>query len=437
MMNRKKSWIVFIVCLSAALLISLLVINQQSSSGDVPAEEHVKTEKVPADKNMPVSKETPAVDPSTPKSSGAENAKELLADMTIEEKVGQLMMVGFHGTEKNKNAAEFIENRKVGGIIYFDRNMSSPGQVAKLSNSLQLSAKSSGHTLPLMIAVDQEGGSVTRMKDQVSPLPSQQELGKIGSSQAVRETARINGRELKAMGINVNFAPVLDLSSTNSRSLGTDPEKTYQLSKEAVAGLNVSNITGALKHFPGHGRSKVDPHKDTSSVQAGQSELEGSDLYPFKEMIQNSPSSQYFVMVTHIKYPAYDQDKPASLSKPIITDLLRQKLGYNGIVVTDDMEMGAVNKYYSYSDMGVEAIKAGVDLLLVCHDYKNQTEMYDRLVKAVKTGEISEERIDKSVLRIISHKLAHTKPAQADPQEAEKVVGSKESSDAIEQYIKK
>ncbi|WP_249292235.1 glycoside hydrolase family 3 protein [Metabacillus flavus] len=435
-MSIKIRVIVIIVCLFTASLASFLIIKQESSDGDTKVSEHETSRIELVNKKALSYKEAGENTLAAPKPPALKSAGDILSRMTVEEKVGQLMMVGFYGTEESTSVKDLIQNKKIGGIIYFDRNMSSPGQAAELSNSLQQTAVEGKHSLPLMIAVDQEGGAIMRMKDRVSPIPSQQRLGKIGSAQAVRETARINGKELKAMGINVNFAPVLDLSATDSRSLGTDPKKAYLLSKEAVSGLNESDITGALKHFPGHGRSQIDPHKDTSSVKAGQEELENSDIYPFKEMIKNGKSSQFFVMVTHIKYPSYDQEKPASLSKPIITELLRKKLGYDGIVVTDDLEMGAVNKYYSYSDMGIEAIKAGVDLLLVCHEYEHQTEMYNRLVKAVETGEIPEERIDESVLRIINHKLAHIEPAAADPIQAEEVVGSRDSKVEIEKLIK-
>src|SRR5690606_33086321 len=133
-----------------------------------------------------------------------------------------------------------------------------------------------------------------------------------------------------------------------------------------------SDITAALKHFPGHGRSSVDPHEETSSVHADKLDLENQDIYPFKKIINEIDNNKFFVMVTHIKYPAYDKENPASLSPVIIQDLLRNKLGYKGIVVTDDLEMGAVNKYFTYEDLGYKAVESGADLLLVCHTFENQ-----------------------------------------------------------------
>ncbi|MEY9869710.1 beta-N-acetylhexosaminidase [Peribacillus sp. B2I2] len=361
-----------------------------------------------------------------------EKIEKMLGEMTLEEKVGQLMMVGFRGTEKSSEITELIEQKHIGGVIYFDRNMKSPEQVAKLSNSLQQTADQSTLSLPLMVAVDQEGGNIIRMRERVSPLPSQQDLGKNASVEDMYKVAKLNGAELGSMGININFAPVLDLSKTDERSLGKDPEKVYQYGKKAIQGLNDVSITGALKHFPGNGRSEIDPHVETSSVEANQLDLENSDIYPFKQIISEMDNQKFFVMVTHIKYPAYDKEKPASLSKVIIEDLLRGKLKYEGLVVTDDLEMGAVNKYFSYEDMGKQAILAGADLLLVCHEYSHELEVYNGLLKAAKTGEVPMDRINESVKRVLTYKLFNMKQTKADPDQAEKVVKSPESMNYIE-----
>ncbi|WP_249594389.1 beta-N-acetylhexosaminidase [Peribacillus frigoritolerans] len=364
-----------------------------------------------------------------------ERIEKLLNEMTLEEKIGQLMMVGFKGTEKSDEITELIEQKHIGGVIYFDRNMKSPKQVARLSNSLQLTANQSAHSLPLMVAIDQEGGDIIRMKERVSPLPAQQDLGKNASIEDMYKVAKLNGTELGSMGININFAPVLDLSKTDKRSLGQDPEKVYQYGKKAIQGLNDVSITGALKHFPGNGRSEIDPHVETSSVEANQLDLENSDIYPFKQIISEMDNQKFFVMVTHIKYPAYDKEKPASLSKIIIEDLLRGKLKYEGLVVTDDLEMGAVNKYFSYDEMGKQAILAGADLLLVCHEYSHELEVYNGLLQAVKAGEVPMDRINESVKRVLTYKLNNMKQTKADPEQAEKTVKNPESIKFIESLI--
>lgn len=278
-----------------------------------------------------------------------------------------------------------------------------------------------------MIAVDQEGGDILRMRSQVSPIPSQQKLGKLGSAETVYESAKINAKELRAMGVNLNFAPVLDLSRTDSRSFGTDPKKAAEYGNKVIEGFQSSSVTGALKHFPGHGRSSVDPHLDSSSVEANQLDLENSDIYPFTQLIKEVDNQNFFVMVTHINYPAYDKEKPASLSKVIIQDLLRKKLGYEGIVVTDDLEMGAVTKHYTYKELGSEAIQAGADLLLVCHEYKHQLEVYNGIIEDVRSGEIPVEQINEAAKRVISYKMNTMQHENVDPKQAESIVKSEDS----------
>ncbi|MGX2961708.1 beta-N-acetylhexosaminidase [Peribacillus sp. JNUCC 23] len=437
MMINKKYKVFTLIALVVVLAVFLFQLNNGSnetkdrykeSTGqnqEVESENVHLVEKENSKDQMPVSKEIDLIIDRDGK------VDKLLEKMTLEEKVGQLMMVGFYGTEKSDQIKELIEERNIGGVIYFDRNMSSPDQVARLSNSLQQSTENSSTQIPLMLAVDQEGGDILRMREQVSPIPSQQKLGKYASAEEVYNVAKLNGTELAAMGIHINFSPVLDLSSTDSRSLGKDPEKVYQYGRKAIEGLNDSSVTGALKHFPGHGRSGIDPHVETSSVEADQLDLENSDIYPFKQIIHNIDNQNFFVMVTHIKYPAYDKAKPASLSKPIIEELLRKKLGYEGIVITDDLEMGAVNKYYSYKDMGKEAILAGVDILLVCHEYQHQLDVYNGIIEAVKKGEIPMERIDQAATRVLSYKLKNSQTTTVDPKQADAIVKSQESINYI------
>jgi len=345
--------------------------------------------------------------------------------MTLEEKIGQLMIIGFQNGEMDEHVQTMIKDYHVGGIILFDRNMKSPAQVAELNNHLQQLALKNQHHIPLLTSVDQEGGAITRMKDQVSYLPSQQELGKEKNAEQVYDTAYRSGHELAAMGINLNFAPVLDLSNTDTRSFGKNPYLVNAYGQEAIKGLNDSGITATLKHFPGNGRSDIDPHKETSSVEANQLDLENSDIYPFKKAIQNVDNNRFFVMVTHIKYPAYDKVNPASLSPTIIQTLLREKLGYTGIVITDDLEMGAVNKYFTPREMGYKALKAGADILLVCHTLETQEELFNGVVEAVQNHKLSEARIDEAVKRVLTYKLSAIDSTYSDPELAERIVGKK------------
>ncbi|WP_234028507.1 glycoside hydrolase family 3 N-terminal domain-containing protein [Lentibacillus sp. Marseille-P4043] len=334
-----------------------------------------------------------------------EKITSLLESMTLKEKIGQLMVVGFQSTEVDESIKTMIEDYHVGGVILYERNMETPEQVTALNADLQTLAKDSMHGIPLIISVDQEGGDIVRMRDHVSPIPAQQEIGKEGDKEKAFSIAKRSGEELADMGFNVNYAPVLDLSATDTRSFGEDPEKAYQFGKQVITGFAESSVVGTLKHFPGNGRSNIDPHVESSSVDAGKNVLEGSDIYPFKRMIEEVDQNKYFVMVTHFIYPAYDKKLPASISPVIVKQLLREKLGYEGIVVTDDLEMGAVSNLYAYEELGYRAVKAGADLLLVCHTLESQEQVYNGILDAVKNGKLSEAEIDDSVRRVLEFKL--------------------------------
>ncbi|MDQ0243735.1 beta-N-acetylhexosaminidase [Bacillus fengqiuensis] len=374
----------------------------------------VKTEQT--ETNAPITFSQPGYDVET-------KVNRLMEDMTIEEKIGQLMVIGFQSKDIDSHVKKMIEDYKVGGIILYDRNMETPSQVTRLTNDLQELAAKNPHQVPLMLSIDQEGGKIVRMKKHVSPIPSQQELGQKGNLTDIYHTAYRTGKELAAMGIQVNFAPVLDLSETDSRSFGADPAKTKVFGQQVVKGLADAGVEATLKHFPGNGRSNVDPHIETSSVQANQWDLENKDIYPFKKIMDEVDHNRFFVMVTHIKYPAYDKENPASISPIIIQQLLRQKLGYKGIVVTDDLEMGAVNKYFTYEDLGYRAVESGADILLVCHTLENQKKVFNGILKAVQANKLSEETIDEAVKRILTYKLTSITSVHADQAKAQESVG--------------
>lgn len=361
-----------------------------------------------------------------PSSDQNEKIDRIMKTMSLREKIGQLVMVGFPSTEPDENVKRMIRHYHVGGAILYDRNMKTPEQVATLTNDLQRVALENRFKIPLVFSVDQEGGKIVRMRQYVSPIPSQQQLGQSKDDAKVYQIAHRTGTELAAMGIQINFAPVLDLSATDSRSFGEDPVLAGRLGQQVVAGLTDAGVTAVLKHFPGNGRSQVDPHHDTSSIEAGMEDLENKDILPFRQIIKNINHDRFFVMVTHIKYPVYDKEHPASLSSAIIQQLLREKLGYEGIVVTDDLEMGAVSKYFTYRELGYRAIAAGADLLLVCHTFDHQKEVIDGIWDAVQNGKLSEERINKSVRKILAYKLSQFPSVEnvyVDPAKAKQVVG--------------
>lgn len=334
-----------------------------------------------------------------------EKVEGIVVNMTPAEKVGQMMMIGIQGDTVTDDSLYMLHQYHIGGVILFDRNLVSAEQTKKLNEDLQVQAE---EKVPLFIGIDEEGGDVVRGRSFIQPPSSQRQIGAAGDLTAAEGAANRTAKELKELGFNVNFAPVADVG-TSSRSFSTDPETVKKFVLASVQGYEKNRMIYAMKHFPGIGRSTVDSHKDVSEITASRERLAASDIVPFKAVIDAAQPEDYFILVSHLKYPAYDADNPASLSKAVQTDLLRGELGYRGIIVTDDMEMGAVAKYASFRDVGVRAVQAGADIVLVCHEYAHETDVYLGLLDAVESGEIPMERIDESVRRIVKAKLLHKK----------------------------
>ena len=333
-----------------------------------------------------------------------EKVDKLVANMSDADKVGQLMMIGIHGKTLNDDAKFMLNEYRVGGIILFDRNMESKDQVKSLITDINKTGKSAGLT-PLFIGIDQEGGAVARMEDQLIKVPPAEELGKEPIEQAV-SLAKQSGTELKDLGFNINFAPVADLGLTYGRSFSTNPDDVVRYASAVGKAYDEAGLWYSYKHFPGIGKTDVDLHADTSVVPVSKETLLNEDTKVFVDLIKQSKPNTYAIMVSHAMYPQIDAAHPSSLSKAIITDWLRKDMGYNGVVVTDDMDMGALAKHYTFSDMAVQSILAGSDILLVCHEYEHMQEAYNGLMKAVKDGRISKERLDESVKRILLMKMS-------------------------------
>ena len=333
-----------------------------------------------------------------------EKVDKLVANMSDADKVGQLMMIGIHGKTLNDDAKFMLNEYRVGGIILFDRNMESKDQVKSLITDINKTGKSTGLT-PLFIGIDQEGGAVARMEDQLIKVPPAEELGKEPIEQAV-SLAKQSGTELKGLGFNINFAPVVDLGLTYGRSFSTNPDDVVRYASAVGKAYDEAGLWYSYKHFPGIGKTDVDLHADTSVVPVSKETLLNEDTKVFVDLIKQSKPNTYAIMVSHAMYPQIDPDHPSSLSKAIITDWLRKDMGYNGVVVTDDMDMGALAKHYTFGDMAVQSILAGSDILLVCHEYEHMQEAYNGLMKAVKDGRISKERLDESVKRILLMKMS-------------------------------
>ena len=331
----------------------------------------------------------------------ASTIEQQLKSLTLEEKIGQMIIIGIQGTELDENISYSINNFHFGGVILYDRNMQSLAQTKKLVDDIKaLSSK-----VPLLIAIDEEGGTVVRGADFLEPAPSQESIGLSDNPQEATRWAKHNAAILRSIDVNLNFAPVADVGSRDTRSFGDDPQLVTEFVDAAAQGYEQENFLYTIKHFPGIGRSKIDPHQEVSSVEVDRATLDAEDLPPFVNMIRTHDNTRFMVMVGHLKYDALDPVNSASLSPVVITNLLRNELGFTGVIITDDLEMGAIKNNVDLSTVGVRMIQqTDSDIALVCHDYASQQAIYNGILAAVQRGEISEERIDESVRRILKLK---------------------------------
>jgi len=279
--------------------------------------------------------------------------------------VGPLIMAGLAGPGVDREARQLVRELRVGGIILFARNLEGPEQVWELTRDLQQEARAAGDP-PLLIAVDQEGGPVQRLKAPFTLIPPARELGLSSTPAQVEALTRTVGRELALVGINMNLAPVLDVARTPGcplweRSFGADPEKVATLGAAAIRGFWAGNVLPVAKHFPGLGDTALDSHQALPTAQDPDPER-AADLLPFSRAVALGVPA---VMTAHLTVPAWDS-LPATLSSVALQDRLRQRLGFEGVIITDDLEMGAIAGAAAVPDAACQALAAGADLLLVC-----------------------------------------------------------------------
>jgi len=330
--------------------------------------------------------------------------KKLISKMTLEEKIGQMFQVGFKGTKVTSDIKEMIEDYYVGGIIYFRRNIESLQQVSGLSNELQILSASKRPGLPLMISTDQEGGMVSRLVGGTH-FPGNMILGATRNVRLAKRDGQAIARQLKAVGINMDFAPVLDVNNNplnlviGARSFGGDPLLVANLGVAFIKGMQAEGVITCAKHFPGHGDTAINSHLDLPVIKHGKEYLEKVELYPFKQAIKVGVDS---IMTAHIYFPALEPRKgvPATLSYNVLTGLLRRELGFTGLIISDCMEMKAIDNTFGTAEGAIMAIEAGTDIVLVTHTLAKQKVAIEAVVKATKEGRITEERINQSVLRI-------------------------------------
>ena len=327
--------------------------------------------------------------------------EEKLNSMTLEEKIGQMVMIGVYGTELNDDIIYSLNQFHFGGVIFYDRNLESVAQAKKFANDIEYAAN---QKVPLFFAIDEEGGLVARGRNFLQAAPSQEEIGYSGDPALAKHWAKHNATILKSIGVNLNFAPVADVGSNDTRSFSNDAQTVSAFVNAAAQGYEEENFLYTLKHFPGIGKGKTNTHIEVSNVEDSKEILNAEDLPPFKTVIRWHDNSKFMIMVGHLIYDALDPANSASLSPAVMTGLLRNELGFTGVVITDDLEMGAIKNHTDLPTLGVRMILAGGDIALVCHNYESQQIVYNSILAAVRRGEISEERINQSVRRILRMK---------------------------------
>jgi beta-N-acetylhexosaminidase len=322
-------------------------------------------------------------------------------NMSLDEKIGQMIFSGVDGTGMNAETRRIIKKYHVGGLILFGNNIESATQTVNFLNDMK--TVNADNPFPLLLGVDEEGGSVTRMPDQVKSLPSSRSIGQLNDREVAFNVGTILGEQMKELGFNLDFAPVLDVNSNpnnpviGDRSFGANPEIVTRLGIQTMKGIQSEGVISVMKHFPGHGDTGVDSHLELPKVDKSYEELTELELVPFKKAISEGADVS---MIAHILLPKIDKSYPASMSKEVITGILREDLNFNGVVITDDLTMGAITEHYNVAEAAVQTVKAGGDLLLVAHNPNLVATVFDKLKAAVENGEISEGSIDESVERI-------------------------------------
>lgn len=331
--------------------------------------------------------------------------KDQIDRMTMDEKIGQMVMSEVEGYTISNNTMKLIKDYHVGGFIILGENVRDGNQLLSLINSLKTTNIES--KIPLFLSIDQEGGRVDRLGAIFGLLPASKVIGKVNSKDFSFNIGSLISSELNSLGLNMDFAPVLDINSNpnnpviGDRSFGSTSDIVTKLGIETMKGIQSGNVISVVKHFPGHGDTSVDSHVGLPSVNNDIKRLNSFELVPFTEAIKNGTDA---VMVAHILLTKIDPKYPSSMSKTIITDMLRKDLNFDGVVITDDMTMGAITKNYNIGDAAVKSVNAGCDIVLVCHLYDNVTAVIDALKDGVHDGTITEDRVNQSVYRILKLK---------------------------------
>lgn len=339
---------------------------------------------------------------------------QLISKMTLDEELGQMIMVEWdEGGVFNGDLQYMIDNEHAGGIILytFNNNIQTRPQVTALTDAIQAHAK-----IPLLISIDQEGGEVNRLDPITGPRPSARDIGATNDPNVAYQQGKSDGKILKALGFNVNLAPDVDVQKLSDsvfnastmvgfeyRMYGATPSKVAAFAGAYLNGLQDQGVIGTLKHWPGLGADTVDPHDALPTLNSSKTELNSVDFAPYRTLL--AEGNVDMIMSTHELVPAYDKTYPATLSPILIDQVLRQQLGYQGVVITDGLYMQAISQHWSLTQAAVLAVKAGNDILLGPYNAQGVQNVIDALHAAVSNGQISKARIDLSVQRILALKI--------------------------------
>lgn len=348
--------------------------------------------------------------------------------MTYEEslrrRIGQLLVFGFDGPHMSPTIADFIQRHHVGNVILFSRNVVSRAQLQSLTQVLQSTAREAGQDLPLTISCDQENGIVSRLPPDVPVLPGNMALGATADPQNAYASGYLTGQVLTHVGINFNLAPVLDVNNNPAnpvigvRSFSDNPQIVADFGSQYIRGLQTAGVIGCGKHFPGHGDTALDSHMVLPTITHARARLERLELVPFRAAISAGLDA---IMTAHIAFPSADPTGvPATVSAAILGTLLRQELEFTGVITTDCLEMNAISQRYGVGPGAVRSLKAGADLVMVSHRADRQLEAIEAIVSAIRSGELSEYRIDEAHQRVSQMKQRRLNaPTSAGPEQPE------------------
>lgn len=357
----------------------------------------------------------------------------------LRQMIGQHIFIGISGLTLTDDEKKFIIENNIGGVTLFGRNVSSPEQIHHLCNEIQNLRFQTKEKLPLFIAIDMEGGRVARLKAPFTQWPPLKKLGDLDSPSASFQFAFNMGQELRAVGINLDFAPVVDIFTNpkntviGDRAISTDPEMVAKHASALVRGYMKAAVLPCVKHFPGHGDTIIDSHDDLPVEQADLKRLDEVELVPFKRSFKARCD---LLMTGHIRFPNIDPEWPVTLSEIFLKKILREQLRYKGMVITDDLDMKALSSYYAHDLLPVRSLQAGCDILLYCNEPTSPPKAMEALQKAVVDKKLKDSDIQAGYKRLLDLKKQYLKnPDPPDYKTASQIVGHADHfklSEAIE-----